>query len=260
MLFGILFFFLLSVFGAVAEDACPPIEIVKYAELYTSPHLHSCQKVSAGFSLVPPMGYPTDPQVKAMCASDACVALNKDVLELKPADCFLSFAGAKLNVFKMAHSFEDGCAKHHEEDKYRPTPKPSKETEYHPTPKPTKYEAQSTPKTTMEEYHPTPKQTKYYQSPKSTESGKNYPTKYYPTTKPTDDKYYTPKPMDTEGHYKPEESVFVKCDHAENACLKRSARKKIAKDAEAKPPMNGTAFELFPMPNTTYKATVSSKA
>ncbi|KAG1711786.1 hypothetical protein DVH05_009029 [Phytophthora capsici] len=228
MHFGILFF-LLSVFGAAAEDACPPTEIVKYAELYANPHLHPCQKASAGFSLAPPMGYPTDPQVKAMCASDACIALIKDVLDLKPADCFLSFAGAKLNLYKMACNFEKGC--HHEEDKYHHTPKPTKEAEYHPTPKPTKYEAHPTPKPTKEEYHPTPKPTKYY----------------------------TPKPTNSEGHYKPEEPMFVQCDHAEKARSEHSARKETAKDAEAKPPMNGTAFELFPMPNTTYKATASPK-
>ncbi|KAL3674474.1 hypothetical protein V7S43_000422 [Phytophthora oleae] len=262
MQFGILFFFLLSAFGAAAEDACPPTEVVKFAELYANPHLHPCQKVSAGFSMAPPMGYPTDPQVKAMCASDACLALIKDVLDLKPVDCFLSFAGVKLNVYKMARSFEDGCKRAHEEDKSHSTSKPTNETEYHPTLKPTKYEDHPTPKPTKEEYHPTPKPTKYYPTRKPTEDDKHYPTpkptKHYPTPKPADDKYYTPKPTDNKGHFKPEEPMLVKCDH-DKACPKHCVETEAAKDAEVKPPMNGTAFELFPMPNTTYKATASPK-
>ncbi|KAF1792780.1 Elicitin [Phytophthora cactorum] len=61
MQFGIFFFFLLTAFGAVAEDARPPTEIEN-----------------------PPKGYPTDAQAKAMCASDECRALIEDVLALKP--------------------------------------------------------------------------------------------------------------------------------------------------------------------------------
>ncbi|KAE9080257.1 hypothetical protein PF007_g23118, partial [Phytophthora fragariae] len=40
----------------------------------------------------------------------------------------------------------------------------------------------------------------------------------------------------------------------------QSIGKEADKDAdELKPPMNGTALELFPMPNTTYKASNEPK-
>ncbi|KAL3674465.1 hypothetical protein V7S43_000413 [Phytophthora oleae] len=145
----------------------------------------SCQKVSAGFSIAPPMGpmmdYRIDPQVKAMCASDTCHALIKDVLDLKPADCFLSLAGVKLNVYKMVHNFEDGCKRVHEEDKHHPT---TNETEYHPTPDPTKYEDHLTP--TKVEYHPTPQPTeddKHYPTPKPTKHHVSTITRSRRTTK-----------------------------------------------------------------------------
>ncbi|KAG7375105.1 hypothetical protein PHYPSEUDO_004031 [Phytophthora pseudosyringae] len=265
MQFGIFFFFLLSAPGAVAEDACPPTEVVKFAELYANPHLHPCQNVSAGFSMAPPMGYPTEPQVKAMCASEACRALIKDVLALKPADCCLSFAGVELNAHKMASSFEDACKdgsdddheddKHHPtpkptDDKYHPTPKPTKDTEHYLTPKPTKYNKHyPTSKPTDDKHHWTPKPTdgKYYPTPKPTEDDK-----HYPTPKPTDGKYHsTPKPTNDKDTFKLEEPMTVT----------HCAGKESAKDAdELKPPMNGTALELFPTPNTTYKATASPKA
>ncbi|KAF1777763.1 Elicitin [Phytophthora cactorum] len=104
MQFGIFFFFLLTAFGAVAEDARPPTEI----------------KGSSCFSIAPPKGYPTDAQAKAMCASDECHALIEDVLALKPVDCYLSFAG---------------YSKPSEGDKGHLTPKPTDEKHYS-TPKP----------------------------------------------------------------------------------------------------------------------------
>ncbi|KAG2835306.1 hypothetical protein PC118_g5961 [Phytophthora cactorum] len=44
-----------------------------------------------------------------MCASDECRALIEDVLALKPVDCYLSFAGVKLNAHKMTCRFKDVC-------------------------------------------------------------------------------------------------------------------------------------------------------
>ncbi|ETI34291.1 hypothetical protein F441_18972 [Phytophthora nicotianae CJ01A1] len=266
-----IFFLLLSAFVA-AEDACPSTEIVKFAELYANPHLHPCQKVSAGFSLAPPKGYPTDSQVQAMCASDDCHSLIEDVLALEPADCYLSFAGVKLNAYKMACSFKNACNdKSHEDDKHGSTPKPTKNstrrpTTHYPTPKPTdeKYYPKptendkhySTPKPTDEKYYPTPKPTddKY---PKPTEDDK-----HYRTPKPTEDKYYpTPKPTDDKDHHKLDEPMIVKTDHDDDHCPTHCAENEKAKEADnVKPPMNGTALELFPMPNTTYKATASPKA
>ncbi|POM58341.1 Elicitin-like protein [Phytophthora palmivora] len=200
MQFGMFFFFLLSAYGAATENACPPTEIVKFAELYANPHLHPCQKVSAGFSLIPPKGYPTEQQVKAMCASDECRALIKDVLALKPADCYLSFADVKLNAYKMAGSFEGDCKvdiDKHEDAKYKPTPKPTKKHE----------------------------------------------------------SYSTAKPRDIKGNSTLEEPLIVKDDHDDKRCPTHYAGKENAKDADnLKPPMNGTAAELFPTPNTTYKA------
>ncbi|OWZ15262.1 Elicitin [Phytophthora megakarya] len=200
MQFG-LFFFLLFVYRTVAEDACPPTEIVKYAELYANPHLDLCQKESAGFSLTPPKGYPTEQQVKAMCASEECRALIKDVLALKPEDCYLSFADVKLNTHKMASSFQDVCKvdtdKDHEDDKHQSTLKP-----------------------TDDEQHQHEESTK----------------------KPTEDK----------DHSK-EEPLIVKDDHDKN-CPTLYVAKENAKLEALKPPMNGNATELFPMPNTTYKA------
>ncbi|KAI9986612.1 hypothetical protein PInf_025565 [Phytophthora infestans] len=195
MQFGVFFFFLLSAFGAVAEDPCPATEVVKFAELYANPHLSPCQKVSAGFSIAPPKGYPTDPQVKAMCASDECRALIEDALALKPADCYLSFAGVKLNAYKLSSTFEDACKadmdKTHEDDKH----------------------------------------------PASTNNSTLKPTEEKSTLKPAVEKY--PKATEEDMLHTNE-----KADEANNL----------------KPPMNGTALELFPMPNTTYKATTSPKA
>ncbi|KAG3093523.1 hypothetical protein PI125_g16825 [Phytophthora idaei] len=279
MQFGI--FFLLSAFVAAAEDTCPSTEVVKFAELYANPHLHPCQKVSAGFSIAPPKGYPTDPQVKAMCASDECRALIEDVLALKPADCYLSFAGVKLNAYKMACSFKDACKvdkeKEHEDDKHYSTPKPTN----YSTPKPTKYH--STPKPTDEKYYPKPTEDdkhystdgKYYPTPKPTDEkypkpteDKNYTTpkptedKHYSTPKPTEDKHYsTPKPTEDKGHHKLDEPMIVKNDHNDTHCPTHCTESEKAKEADnLKPPMNGTALEFFPMPNTTYKATASPKA
>ncbi|EGZ30575.1 hypothetical protein PHYSODRAFT_263923 [Phytophthora sojae] len=242
MQFAAVLLFLLSISAVAAEDACPPTEVVKFAELYANPHLHPCQKVSAGFSLVPPMGYPTEPQVKAMCAAEACRALVKDVLALEPADCYLSLSGAKLNAHKMACSFREACEddtdhKEHEDDKHKPTPKHSddkhrpKPTEhddkhYYPTPKPMEGKHYKTPKPTEEKYHPTPKPTE---------------DKHYSTPKPTEDKHYdTPKPTEEKTTNRP--------------------RGQRQLDDRLKPPMNGTALEFFPMPNTTYKATPEPKA
>lgn len=195
MQFSIAILFLSAIYAAAAEDTCPPTEVVKFAELYANPHLHPCQKASAGFSMAPPVGYPTEPQVKAMCASDACRALIKDVLELKPADCYLSFAGVKLNVYKMASRLDGAC------------------------------------NAATNEKH---------------ENGTDKPT-----LKPTDG---------AEDYHKPEEPMIIKDDHDDKRCPTHHAGKENAKEAEVKPPMNGAAFELFPMPNTTYKASVPTKA
>ncbi|EGZ30591.1 hypothetical protein PHYSODRAFT_553577 [Phytophthora sojae] len=245
MQFAAVFLFLLSISAAAAEDACPPSEVVKFAELYANPHLHSCQKVSAGFGLVPPMGYPTEPQVKAMCAAEACRALVKDVLALEPADCYLSLSGAKLNAHKMACSFRDAC----EDDKHRPKPTEHDDKRYYPTPKPTEEKHYKTPKPIEEKYHPTPKPTE---------------DKHYSTSKPTEDKHHpTPKPTKNDKyHDKLEEPKIVKVDHVGNvSSTTESIGKEADKDShKLKPPMNGTALEFFPMPNTTYKATPEPKA
>ncbi|KAL4155043.1 hypothetical protein PRNP1_007157 [Phytophthora ramorum] len=234
--------FLLMTYAAAAENVCPPTEVVKFAELYANPHLHPCQKTSAGFSMAPPMGYPTEPQVKAMCSSDACHALIKDVLALTPGDCYLSFAGVKLNVYKLSHSFADACKtdKSHENGKYEPTPKPIDDKHY-PTPKPT--------------------DGKYYPTVKPTEDNKHYPTpkptheKYYPTPKPTKDSKHYPTPKSTnEEHTQTKEPKALKVDSEETSSPKQCAEKESAEDSDMKPPMNGTAEELYPMPNTTYKA------
>ncbi|GMF46517.1 unnamed protein product [Phytophthora fragariaefolia] len=326
MQFAAAFLFVLAVYEAAAEEACPPSEIVKFAELYANPHLHPCQKVSAGFSLAPPMGYPTEPQVKAMCAAEACRALVKDVLDLEPADCYLSFSDTKLNAYKLACSFRDACKAGKDEEheskthqpmkpannKHTPNPKPSEGNKPTPSPKPTDEKYFSVPKhtdskhypdTEDDKHHPTPKPTdsKYYPTPKPTKDDKHYLTptpkpstnKHYPTPKPTDDdKHYpTPKPTDyedhptpkpTEGdkHYptKPYHSTMKPTDgdkdHSKQEEPKivtieiedklsptfRSIGKETAKEADAmKPPMNATALEMFPMPNTTYKATAEPK-
>ncbi|KAG6611655.1 Elicitin-like protein [Phytophthora cinnamomi] len=342
MQFGAAFLLLVTIYGAAAEDACPPNEVMKFAELYANPHLHPCQKASAGFSLVPPLGYPTEPQVKAMCASDACRALIKGILDLKPSDCYLPFSGGRVNAYKMACSFQDACDAHmdkdHEsqtyqptlkpEDKYHATPKPTEDNKHYPTPKPTDHKYMPTPKpmeddkqyptpkpsddkhypnpnptdkdhyetpkpTEDNKHYPTPKPTdhKYMPTPKPMEDDKQYPTpkpsddKHYPTPKPNDDKHYptpktteenyhpppkptddkyhpTPKPIDDgKYHDKPEEPKIVKVDNVNKfSQTTQSVGKEADKDAEIlKPPMNGTAFELFPMPNTTYKATHAPK-
>jgi len=239
MQIGIAFLFLLMTYGATADDACPPTEIVKLAELYSNPHLHPCQKVSAGFSMMPPTSYPTDRQTEAMCASGACRALIKDVLALKPADCSLSVAGVKLNAYKLARSFDEKCKtdKDHEDGKYHPTPKPTEDKRY-PTPKPT--------------------HNKHYPTPKPTENSKyclNEDDKKYPTPKPTDSKYPTPKP--TGEHLYLAEPKIVKVDNENKPCPMHSAKHEDTKEAvQLQPPMNGTAAELFPLPNTTYKAEV----
>ena len=100
-----IFLFFLAAYGATAEDACPSTEIMKLAKLYANPNLHECQKVSADFSIASL----TDPQIKAMCASDPCRKLIKDVLALKPADCYLSFDKMKVNAYKVASSIDDTC-------------------------------------------------------------------------------------------------------------------------------------------------------
>ncbi|KAG2862907.1 hypothetical protein PC113_g5866 [Phytophthora cactorum] len=185
MQFGIFFFFLLTAFGAVAEDA--PL----------------------------PKGYPTDAQAKAMCASDECRALIEDVLALKPVDCYLSFAGVKLNAHKMTLLT-------------------------YPTPKP------------IEKYYPTPKPTDKYSKPSEGDKG-------HLTPKPTDEKHYsTPKPKD---HHTLDEPMIIKNDHEDKHFPTHCTENKKAKDADnLKPQMTGTAIELFPMPNTAYKATASPQA
>ncbi|KAJ8552296.1 hypothetical protein ON010_g10250 [Phytophthora cinnamomi] len=285
MQFGAAFLLLVTIYGAAAEDACPPNEVMKFAELYANPHLHPCQKASAGFSLVPPLGYPTEPQVKAMCASDACRALIKGILDLKPSDCYLPFSGGRVNAYKMACSFQDACDAHmdkdHEsqtyqptlkpEDKYHATPKPTEDNKHYPTPKPTDHKYMPTPKPMEDDkQYPTPKPSddKHYPTPKPNDD-KHYPTpktteeNYHPPPKPTDDKYHpTPKPIDDgKYHDKPEEPKIVKVDNVNKfSQTTQSVGKEADKDAEIlKPPMNGTAFELFPMPNTTYKATHAPK-
>ncbi|CAI5743838.1 unnamed protein product [Peronospora destructor] len=105
MQFSIFLFVLLAANGAVAEDACPSTEIMKLAKLYANPNLHECQKISGDFSIASP----TDPQVKAMCTSDPCRELIKDVLALKPADCYVSFAKVKVNAYKVASTVDDAC-------------------------------------------------------------------------------------------------------------------------------------------------------
>ncbi|GMF25575.1 unnamed protein product [Phytophthora lilii] len=254
MHFSIAIFFLLTVCGTAADKACPSTEVVKFAELYANPHLHPCQNASAGFSMAPPTGYPTEPQVKAMCASDACRALIKDVLALKPADCFLSFAGVKLNAYKLASDFDGTCkadtGKDHEDGKYYPTPKPT-DDKYHPTPK---------PKESNEHYPtPTPTGVKHYSTPTPKPTDGKY---YYPTSKPTEDNKHYPTPTPTDDKYSmgsafhhQEEPKIVKNGSSDKPCPTHYAGKESMKMPDAqKPPMNSTAAELFPMPNTTYKA------
>ncbi|KAE8906250.1 hypothetical protein PF005_g1948 [Phytophthora fragariae] len=306
MQFAVAVLFLITISAVAAEDACPSTEVVKFAELYANPHLHPCQKVSAGFSLVPPMSYPTEPQVKAMCTAEACRALINDVLALEPADCYLSFSGVKLNAYKMTCSFREACENHtdkeHESRTYEPTPKPTNykhptkpkptEDKHYPSPteenkhcstpkptddkhystsKPTEDKHYSTQKPTDDKHYSTPKPTddKHYSTPKPTED-KYYmyptpkPTKDYknhPTLKPTDDKHH-PTTEDGKYHDKPEEPKIVKVDDGDKL---RHATRSIGKEAdkdvdELKPPMNGTALELFPMPNTTYKASAEPKS
>ncbi|CAI5701105.1 unnamed protein product [Peronospora effusa] len=129
MQLSIFLFVLLGAYGA-AEDACPPAEIKKLAELYANPNLHECQKISADFSIASP----TDPQVKAMCNSDSCRKLIKDVLALKPEDCYLSFAKMKVNAYKVASSVDDACMtdmkKYNETWKSHPALKPSDGEQY----------------------------------------------------------------------------------------------------------------------------------
>ncbi|KAF4036674.1 Elicitin [Phytophthora infestans] len=258
MLFGIFFFFLLSAFVAAAEDACPSTEVVKFAKLYGNEHLRPCQKVSAGFSIAPPKGYPTDPQVKAMCASYECRALIEDVLALKPSDCYLSFAGVKLNAYKIMCAFKDACNgekdKDHEDDKHHSTAKP---TTHYPTSKPADEKYYLTPKPTEDKHYSTSKPTdgKYDPTRKPTDE------KYSKTPKPTDDKHYpAPKPTGDKDHHGLDEPMIVKTDHDDKHYPIHCADNEKANEADGlKPPMNGTALELFPMPNTTYKATPSPK-
>ncbi|KAF4325522.1 hypothetical protein G195_000771 [Phytophthora kernoviae 00238/432] len=281
---AIVLFTSIAIAASVADDACPPSEVVKFAVLYSNPHLHPCQEVSAGFSIAPPRGYPTEPQVKAMCAADACRSLIKDVLELKPNNCYLSFGGVELNAYKLASNFEDACKhekapkdddtscntdedKDHEDGKYHPTPKPTdhkypkptehdKDGKYHPTPKPTDHKY---PKPTEhdkdDKYYPTPKPTDH-KYPKPTEHDKD--DKYYPTPKPTDHKYPKPTEHDKDDKYypTPKPTDDGKNDHKQNEVKTSSSKgRESASDAEEwKPPMNGTSENYHPMPNTTYKA------
>lgn len=235
MPFGLFFFPLLLTLGAATEDACPPTEVIKFAELYANPHLHPCQKVSAGFSMAPPTGYPTDPQIKALCGSKACRALIKDVFALKPADCFLSFAGVKLNAYKMASSVQDACdaEKSHENNTLAstsdpvsdPVPKSVGGDEHDSTPKPTKHNKQNS---TLSEQN-------------STLSERNS------TLSDNDEiQVHVGEPMVIEN--------MLDNQH----CPMQNAEKETVEEAGSlmPPPMNGTAFGMFPMPNMTYKATV----
>ncbi|KAG7402087.1 hypothetical protein PHYBOEH_007301 [Phytophthora boehmeriae] len=229
----IVLFAVISIAATMADNACQPSEVVKFAVLYSNPHLLPCQEVSAGFSIAPPKGYPTGPQVRAMCASDACRLLIKDVLELKPNDCYLSFDGVELNAYKLATKFEDEC-KHeksskdddtswntdndHNDDKDHPAPKPT-EPKYYPTTKPSEHDKD-------DKYHQTPKPSDH-KYPKTTEHDK-------------DDKDHS-KPKSTEYDYKHEMEAS-------------SSTGNEGEVEEQRPPMNGTAESFHPMPNTTYKA------
>ncbi|TDH68639.1 hypothetical protein CCR75_000939 [Bremia lactucae] len=137
MQFKLFVFLVLTTLGAAAEDACPPTEVVKFAELYANPHLHSCQKNSDGFSMAPPTGYPTDSQLAAMCDSDACHALMDDVFAMKPTNCYLSFSGMKLNAYKIACSFKSACKsdteKCHEDETHPPTSEAPKDATWETT-------------------------------------------------------------------------------------------------------------------------------
>ncbi|RLN15354.1 hypothetical protein BBJ28_00024460 [Nothophytophthora sp. Chile5] len=217
--------------GAVAADeACPPTEVTKFIGLVSNPHLGPCQKVSAGFSMVPPTGYPTPAQVKSMCASDACHALIKDVLGLKPTDCELTFSGTKLNAYKLASSFDGACKT--DAPKSEKTPEqPPKDGGKHDDGK------------HDDGKHDDGKDGGGSKEDKDGKDGKHTPTltpTYYPTPKPTkDDKYYpTPKPTNDKDHSKPEKTKAPKDD----------------KDHPAPTAVIGKGNKYYPMPNTTYKA------
>ncbi|KAG6974413.1 hypothetical protein JG688_00003069 [Phytophthora aleatoria] len=104
----------------------------------------------------------------------------------------------------------------------------------------------------IEKYYPTPKPTDKYSKPSEGDKG-------HLTPKPTDEKHYsTPKPKD---HHTLDEPMIIKNDHEDKHFPTHCTENKKAKDADnLKPPMNGTAIELFPMPNTAYKATASPQA
>ncbi|GMG15361.1 unnamed protein product [Phytophthora fragariaefolia] len=142
MSFAAAFLFLLAVYEAAAEEACSPLEVVKFAELYANPHLHPCQKVSA---VAPLMGYPTGPQLKAMRPTD-----SKYYLAPKPTDS----------------KYYPSTNKHY------PTPKPTENDKHYPTPKPTDYEDHPTPKPTEGDKHNPTKP--YHSTMKPTDGGKDH--------------------------------------------------------------------------------------
>uniref|UniRef100_M4BME2 Elicitin n=1 Tax=Hyaloperonospora arabidopsidis (strain Emoy2) TaxID=559515 RepID=M4BME2_HYAAE len=98
--------FLLTSYGAAADDSCPPATIAKLGELYTNPHLHSCQKI---ISDTPPANGSTSEQVKALCTSDECSTLINDVLNFKHTDCNMSLVGVELDVRELVNTFEKAC-------------------------------------------------------------------------------------------------------------------------------------------------------
>ncbi|KAE9025603.1 hypothetical protein PR002_g11147 [Phytophthora rubi] len=276
MQFAVAVLFLITISAVAAEDACPSTEVVKFAELYANPHLHPCQKVSAGFSLVPPMSYPTEPQVKAMCTAEACRALINDVLALEPADCCLSFSGVKLNAYKMTCSFREACENHTDKEHESRTKQTLLDSEAHRRQALFDFEAnrgqalfdakahrrqalfdsEAHRRQALFDPEANRGQVLHVPDAKPTKDYKNHPT-----LKPTDDKHH-PTTEDGKYHDKPEEPKIVKVDDGDKL---RHATRSIGKEAdkdvdELKPPMNGTALELFPMPNTTYKASAEPKS
>ncbi|KAL7687924.1 putative elicitin [Plasmopara halstedii] len=220
MPFGLFFFLLLSTFGAAAENACPLTELIKLAELYANPHLHPCQRVSAGFLEAPPKGNLTNPQIKAICGSDACRALVKDVLSLKPADCFLSLGGVKLNAYKIASSVQNACdAENSQEDN-------------------TSALNSKTSNSSMVKVNDKDK--------KSTSK----PTRFFEKNSTLSDK----------DNVQLDEPMVIDNNLDNQHCPTLKVEKETAKEAgSSKPPINNTAFEMFPPPDTTYKATEPHK-
>jgi hypothetical protein len=81
---------------------------LKLSGLASSSNVASCSAAS-GFSMIPPSGMPSDEQQLKMCATQSCWDLMKEISDLNPSDCELSFGSVSINVAKLVADFEPSC-------------------------------------------------------------------------------------------------------------------------------------------------------